>query len=365
MMKYLCFILCVAGFWFVKNADAHGRLMKPCQRASLFRCYDDRNFPPNYDDMSLFCGGAQTQWNVNGGKCGICGDAYNGARRHEAGGKYATGFITETYRQGQEIDATVKLTAAHGGKFFFKICKQTNVNIEVTQECLDKSQLKVVQNGELKDYYTVTEVGFPSIDMKLKLPDDLTCEHCVFQWWYTTGNSWRSTTPETFVNCADVKIIPRDGAPEPVTKVPTAKPITNRPQTVRPITNRPQTMRPITRRPSTANPWMTPSPSTKRTTTTPRSITRAPPNPGGIVTSCSVGRLSCRSAGVFANNRGYDIWCYQYCKANSPNCNPQYCSCTCKSQCTIKATFQFMGTHFCNYLSQSAPHYINHFCNCI
>ncbi|XP_056009098.1 uncharacterized protein LOC130051286 [Ostrea edulis] len=334
MVKYLCFILCVAGFWFAKNADAHGRLMKPCQRASLHRCYQDQNFPANTNDMALFCGGKGTQWNVNGGKCGICGDPYNGAKPHEAGGKYATGFITETYRQGQEIDATVELTAAHRGKFFFKICKQTNDYIEVTQECLDKSQLKVVQNGELKDYYAVTETGSAMINIKLKLPDDLTCEHCVFQWWYTTGNNWGRFPgekgclgcgpQETFVNCADVKIEPRDETPKPVTKVTTAQPITNQPQTVRPGTCHP---------------------------------------------SCIAGQyLSCQSVklpGII----GVNDWCYFMCKDHSPNC-PNHCSCTCKpdQQCTIKPVFEFLvGQDFCDYLIMIAPnsYYLKYFCDCI
>merc|ERR1712008_42397 len=36
-------------------------------------------------------------------------------------------------------------------------------------------------------------------------PEGVTCEHCVLQWHYTTGNS-PGHHPEEFINCADIKI---------------------------------------------------------------------------------------------------------------------------------------------------------------
>lgn len=55
----------------------------------------------------------QVQWLRNGGKCGVCGDAYHGQREHEAGGKFANGIVTRTYRQGDPMPITVHLTANH------------------------------------------------------------------------------------------------------------------------------------------------------------------------------------------------------------------------------------------------------------
>ena len=52
----------------------------------------------------------QHQWAVNGGKCGICGDPYDGPRDHEAGGKYATGTIVRYYRVGQVMPVLIQLT---------------------------------------------------------------------------------------------------------------------------------------------------------------------------------------------------------------------------------------------------------------
>ena len=35
---------------------------------------------------------------TNGGKCGVCGDAWGGPRDNEAGGKYATGILVRHYK---------------------------------------------------------------------------------------------------------------------------------------------------------------------------------------------------------------------------------------------------------------------------
>ena len=35
--------------------------------------------------MPYFYALFQNQWTVNGGKCGLCGDPYQGPRRHEEG----------------------------------------------------------------------------------------------------------------------------------------------------------------------------------------------------------------------------------------------------------------------------------------
>lgn len=42
-------------------------------------------------------------WEQNGGKCGVCGDAYHlsAPRPHEAGGMYAKGIISKFFAAGQ------------------------------------------------------------------------------------------------------------------------------------------------------------------------------------------------------------------------------------------------------------------------
>lgn len=85
----------------------------------------------------------QNQWNTNGGKCGLCGDQYQGPRESEAGGKFATEVIVRRFWEGQTINITVKLTSAHKGWYEFKLCKNDNPRKNFTQECLDENALKV------------------------------------------------------------------------------------------------------------------------------------------------------------------------------------------------------------------------------
>lgn len=74
----------------------------------------------------------QTQWHQNGGRCGVCGDPYNGIRENEAGGKYATGTISRHYTEGQSISVTVDVTTNHGGYFEFRLCPINNPRSHAT-----------------------------------------------------------------------------------------------------------------------------------------------------------------------------------------------------------------------------------------
>ncbi|KAK3084832.1 hypothetical protein FSP39_019870 [Pinctada imbricata] len=168
--------------------------------------------PPNYNDNQLFCGGFYTQYTVNGGKCGICGDPWNGKRENEAGGKYANGIITKRYKEGSQIQVKVLVTAAHKGYFEFRICPNNDVNKPATHECLDRyilrtknGQTRYPENGQAKMY---------TVD--LQLPVGLTCQQCVMQWKYNAGNSYGVSSngtgcigcgnQEQFYSCADVAI---------------------------------------------------------------------------------------------------------------------------------------------------------------
>ena len=57
--------------------EPHGRLLDPIARSSAWRLLSegklDERFPVDYNDASMFCGGAYQQWDENKGKCGICG----------------------------------------------------------------------------------------------------------------------------------------------------------------------------------------------------------------------------------------------------------------------------------------------------
>lgn len=60
----------------VDKVVSHGKLLEPPSRTSAWR--SNAGFPINYNDNEMNCGGVNVQWNLNGGRCGICGEAsYN------------------------------------------------------------------------------------------------------------------------------------------------------------------------------------------------------------------------------------------------------------------------------------------------
>ncbi|XP_064643969.1 uncharacterized protein LOC135497906 [Lineus longissimus] len=206
------FSLCAVLLCTISMVAGHGRLIKPPSRSSAWRY--GFSTPANYNDHELFCGGFGVQYGKNGGKCGICGDPWQGQRANEAGGIYATGTIVGKYQQGETIDIEVELTANHLGWFEFKVCPNNDYTKAATQECLDKYPIFLPEAGSNR-----MKIGSRRgvYKIKGKLPEGLTCTQCVFQWIYNTGNSW-GTDPQTgrgclgcgnqeqFRGCADISI---------------------------------------------------------------------------------------------------------------------------------------------------------------
>ncbi|XP_069134467.1 uncharacterized protein [Argopecten irradians] len=203
------FIIYLALCVWISEVRGHGRLLEPPGRASMWRF--GYNSPPNYDDNQLFCGGFNRQWKINGGKCGVCGDPWDGARDHEAGGKYATGTIVRHYSEGQTISVNVQITASHKGYFEFRLCPHNNPSTRVSQACLDQHVLQQT-DGSTRVY----EAGHPtSYTIHLKLPVGVTCSQCLLQWKYNAGNSYGCDgshccigcgEQEQFYGCADVSV---------------------------------------------------------------------------------------------------------------------------------------------------------------
>jgi hypothetical protein len=148
------------------------------------------------------------------------------------------------YSQGQNVIVRIKITAPHGGRFSFGLCKvpggTTTPEQErgvVTQKCFDDNNLEVVQDADGRAqmdpktkrwYWWYGKLGSGEFPIKLKLPAGVTCDRCVIQWHWETGNSCQlpntppefslganlspclggGGSPEEFWNCADVKILP-------------------------------------------------------------------------------------------------------------------------------------------------------------
>lgn len=130
----------------------------------------------------------QVQWQINGGKCGACGDDYRQPepRDNERHGKYDASIIPKHYWEGSNIQAIVYITASHLGYFKFHLCNMDNRPTE-TEECFEEYPLLTVDG---KNRYQVTrDIDKANTYHKvyLRLPKGLTCERCVLRWHYNAG----------------------------------------------------------------------------------------------------------------------------------------------------------------------------------
>ena len=292
-------------------ALGHGRMMDPAGRNSAWRVFPDR--PKQFTDNELNCGGFSTQWNKHGGKCGVCGDEYNTTNpKYVHPGLFASDdFTTKTYIEGKTIQVTIDITSNHQGYFLFTVGELQSRPI--TQEQLTHVLLQ--SNGSNTWQLHSSENGEYLIE--LVLPNGLTCDHCVLQWWWTVGNNWGCNEEgncgvglgkeqETFVNCADIKIIP-SGGPVPTKE----KPRTENPSSSTTTASPPKV-------PSTGSPQKSSiqSPSTEGPSTEGPSLTL-------ITTASSTGE--CKSAGEYAGQPGMDQWCVTNCAAGY--CPASHCDC--------------------------------------
>lgn len=198
----------------IQKVHGHGMMLEPVGRASRWRF--NHSAPPNYDDSQLYCGGLYKQWNVNKGKCGLCGDDYSlkTPRPHEIGGKYGEGVIVRTYQSGNLIPISVKITANHKGYFYFHLC-DLDRNYE-NELCYKQYPLRLY-NNEYKYYLPSYSPGW--FNLTLKLPNNLICNHCVLRWTYHAANNWGMCPngtgaigcgpQENFRSCADIQILPK------------------------------------------------------------------------------------------------------------------------------------------------------------
>ncbi|CAF3466509.1 unnamed protein product [Rotaria socialis] len=212
-------LLVVLIFHCIDKTYGHGYLADPPARSSAWLM--DRDFRAcctYYEHTQMFCGGINHQWSVNGGKCSICGEAYDQKTKlFDKGGEKYLGKIVRTYTQGSVISVTVILTANHLGLFEFRVCSiDDDSSKDATQSCLD---LNVLNTTDGLTQYRIPS-SLSTVQLQLRLPAQLVCKHCVFQWKYQTGNSWGVSNGrgclgcgkenEEFYGCSDVAIIGRD-----------------------------------------------------------------------------------------------------------------------------------------------------------
>ncbi|XP_061194932.1 serine-rich adhesin for platelets-like [Saccostrea echinata] len=202
---------------FVSNLvpliNARGRLLEPAQRSSLWR----RGFksPVNRDDDGLNCGGYWRQWQLNSGKCGVCGDPHDVTpHSNEVGGKFSNGLISRYYSTNDTIiNVIVEVKKNMRGYFEFRLCPDVSDSVPVTQACLDRYPLEIDGHGKR---FEPTQEGM--IHLRVTLPSGVACERCVLQWKWRTAMNWGKCPDgssrtgcgpqEEYYNCADIAILP-------------------------------------------------------------------------------------------------------------------------------------------------------------
>ncbi|KDO18683.1 hypothetical protein SPRG_15209 [Saprolegnia parasitica CBS 223.65] len=203
-------------------------MLHPPHRGHMFRLPQFSFFPEDYDDDGLSGGGIG---GTKGGKHGICGDPYNGARHHETGGKYGlfpkygAKAVGACYKPGATMDIDIQITANHKGYFTFGLCKLNGKDDKETEECFQDLKQP---NGETQ---WKLPGGNKKFSMQYNLPSNVKCDgdsHCVLRWWYVGWNNPDDDIngQEQFWNCADIYISDSCGSePKPTQKpVPTDVP---------------------------------------------------------------------------------------------------------------------------------------------
>lgn len=154
-------------------------------------------------------------------------------REHEPGGKYATGQIGKSYREGESITITIDITANHYGFFEFRLCQTDDSMARVDQACFDKNLLRINNNNVekippktmkaldplLNNYkYFLPNKNNGEFHVQAQLPAGVSCKFCILQWRYHAGNNFGqanngrtclgcSERQEEFYNCADIEIV--------------------------------------------------------------------------------------------------------------------------------------------------------------
>lgn len=347
-------MICLLALWIglaaflsqTSHVTSHGSLIQPAQRSGAWR-FGFQN-PENYNDNQLFCGGKEVQWNSeNDGKCGVCGDPYNATVKpnEDVDGEYVrNGVITGSYVRGSVMTTKVNLTAYHKGWFEFKLCPLETFTTKVTQACLNQTLLPIsgsnIYRIDLESYKKGD--GSEVYEIDLQLPANITCDRCVLQWRYNTGNSWGCEPgkccvgcgkQENFVNCADIRISDGGFGTTPSTKSSSSA---SQSATMSALTSSLSATTSSTTRSSTT----LLSSSTTETTTTTTKTTSLPKTTGSASSTsatqsgtrttsggvlCSSNRR-CSAVAPFDSVPGMANWCCLNCEKGF--CPTSHCACS-------------------------------------
>jgi len=89
----------------------------------------------------------------------------------------------------QVIEVEVELTRSHKGGMEWRLCSEPGEGGKgETQDCFNRHVLRLADGGGNNNGGTKLPVNLTGMyKTKLKLPDGVTCSHCVLQWNYRAG----------------------------------------------------------------------------------------------------------------------------------------------------------------------------------
>lgn len=70
------------------------------------------------------------------------------------------------------------------------MCNVDGWETDATQACLNATVLRLADSDLSTQTKFIIEPNYQFVTINLKLPNNLKCDHCVFQWKWVTGNSW-------------------------------------------------------------------------------------------------------------------------------------------------------------------------------
>lgn len=192
----------------VPAVAGHGYMLEPKSRNYLAYVAGQ-----DYDPMSLNNGGPWASWpagnwRFDGSAAPVCGrEAYD----------TVPGPSQAVYHPGSIVPIQIKITAAHGGRFFFGVCPAAPAPSKACFVPLinpvDGSGSWLLSGQDGKQYGSERVYLVP-----MRLPPGLSCTACTLRWYWVTENSCSigdapglppcggTAVPEEFSNCATITI---------------------------------------------------------------------------------------------------------------------------------------------------------------
>lgn len=150
-------------------------------------------------------------------RAGVCGDERGKQQDHMRGGTfYHGGAIVRNYTRGEIIEVGLSIAGHHNGFIELHVCDVSRCGGEISENCfkqgycrqLRRARNAICDSGNSKKcgpldrnypgrWYLPCSTAHGDSDweyfkpntIRYELPENLTCEHCVLQWFWSTAHT--------------------------------------------------------------------------------------------------------------------------------------------------------------------------------